>query len=96
MQFKSGFKRGEFRFGWYEGKLYRLPESIEYKGKKTRNYGLKEIPITVAYVKVNKEKVFGYRCATDKLTIAQVKELTVEVDWKLSSPVKDKHFPYKD
>lgn len=94
MQFKSGFKRGEFRFGWYEGKLYRLPESLTYKKGKIRNYGLKEIPLTIAYENNDGEKVMGYRCASDKLTISQVKTITVEVDWKIQGPVKDKNFPH--
>lgn len=73
--YKEGFLFKEFKFGWENKKLYRLPCV-----KNDRSYSLREIPL----IKLSKTGQ-GYRLIRVKKSIAQVRALTKKVDWKLTN-----------
>jgi len=75
LTFSEGFTHKGYKFGWHEGKLYRLPQKkkiTEQKRKKfTREYPLKELTL----IKLS-DSGYGYRISTDKKSLAQVRGMT--------------------
>ena len=81
--FKYGFHYGIFFYGWYNKELYRLPNE-SYK----KTYGLKKLsPIQVG-------RKTGYRIHGDRLTIQQLREITVAMDKKISIVDKNYDCPF--
>jgi hypothetical protein len=73
MNFIVGFKYKGFKYGWYEKKLYRLPQN-----KKGRRLSLREIPI----IKIGNNE--GYRLSQDRLSKNQIKLLNKSVNWTVN------------
>lgn len=68
LEITCGFEYKGFHYGWFNEELYRLPSFVGSK-----KYVLKKLNV----IKVGKNK--GYRIKRDKLTIQQIKEMTVEM-----------------
>jgi hypothetical protein len=72
LNFKYGFEYKGFLYGWNKKNLYRLPSKSGNK-----NYGLKLLnPIMVG-------NSFGYRIKKQKLSISQLKQLTIRINQKI-------------
>lgn len=84
IQFKYGFERKGFTFGWMSKDLYRLPTT-----KKNRFYHFKKlsvIPIGAG---------FGYRVTSDKLTILQLQSITNQFSKPvIINKIMDKDCPF--
>lgn len=71
--FENGFKYKNFKFGWSEGKLFRLP--IKIAG---RTYNLREVP-TINITK----NIQGYRIIRDRKSLRQLLSMTKKINYKL-------------
>jgi hypothetical protein len=69
LKFKYGFEYDGFLYGWNNKDLYRLPS---VSGNKS--YGLKKLESIIVGNGV------GYRIKTKKLSVNQLKQLTIFID----------------
>lgn len=72
--FKYGFEHKGFKYGWSNKQLYRLPISLNQ-----RCYAFKKLNLIKIGNKV------GYRLKKDKITIEQLRDKTISIDYIYNS-----------
>lgn len=90
MKFSIGFTFNDVRYGWNNGKLYRLP--FEREG---RNYGLIEVKPCFSENKKTKQKTKCYNIQRNKMTENRVTGMTKKVKWNISI-LKHKDLPFTE
>jgi len=78
MEFNTGFEYNGVMYGWYDEKLYRLPQKLGKRFYPTFECG---------------KYGNGYYVGRDRKSMAQLKDMTVAIDVTLPRPI-DKNNPF--